>query len=423
MTQTFFQMGQLGGELRDKDYPALAIMADILGGGFQSRLMQRIRTRMGNAYDIGADWGANYDHPGLFQISGSTKSLSTVDTIKAIQEEVDRIRTAEVTDEELKTAKDTALNGLIFAFDTKSKTLNRVITYEYYGYPQDFIQQYQKGLAAVTKADVLRVAKAHLDPAKFTIVAVGNPADFGKPLSALGTEPIPIDLTIAPPRVEASQQDDSSVAKGKLLLQRMQEAAGGKARLAAVKDSTQLMKFQLSETAGNALVTETEKWISPSYFRQESQLPQGRIVAYTDGKGGWINTPQGQGPLTGQQLEQVRGDLFRMYVRLLLSDQQSDRTVNAVDDETVEISGPGEIVTLKMNPDTGLPASIYYQSKPAQGPPLKVEDTYSEFREVDGIKFPVQLTILNGGRKFADVTVTEIRLNTGLKEQDLARRQ
>ena len=55
------------------------------------------------------------------------------------------------------------------------------------------------------------------------------------------------------------------------------------------------MKFQLSETAGNALVTETEKWIAPSHFRQESQFPQGRIVAYTDGKGGWISTPQGQG--------------------------------------------------------------------------------------------------------------------------------
>ena len=98
-----------------------------------------------------------------------------METIKAIQEEVERMRTTEVTDEELKTAKDTALNGLIFAFDTKSKTLNRVITYEYYGYPQDFIQQYQKGLAAVTQADVLRVAKEHLDPAKFTHRGGGQP--------------------------------------------------------------------------------------------------------------------------------------------------------------------------------------------------------------------------------------------------------
>ena len=151
---------------------------------------------MGDAYEIEADWGANYDHPGLFQISGSTKSASTAETIRAIQEEGHTIRTAEVTDEELSTAKQTALNGLVFAFDTKSKTLARVLTYAYYGYPKDFIDQYQKGLAAVTKADVLRVAKQRLDPASFTIVAVGNPKDFGQPLESLGIPVKMIDLTI-----------------------------------------------------------------------------------------------------------------------------------------------------------------------------------------------------------------------------------
>src|SRR6201999_584025 len=126
--------------------------------------------------------GANYDHPGLFQITGSTKLASTVETIRAVQTEVDRIRSSEVSEEELKTAKDTALNSLVFAFDTKTKTLGRMLTYEYFGYPKDFIQQYQKALAAVTRADVLRVAKEHLDPSKFTIVTVGNPDDFGQSL-------------------------------------------------------------------------------------------------------------------------------------------------------------------------------------------------------------------------------------------------
>jgi zinc protease len=97
VTQTFFSMGQLGGLLKDKDYPALEIMADILGGGFQSRLFRRVRTEMGNAYEIGADWAANYDHPGLFFISGSTKSVSTVETLRAILEEVERIRSTEVS--------------------------------------------------------------------------------------------------------------------------------------------------------------------------------------------------------------------------------------------------------------------------------------------------------------------------------------
>jgi zinc protease len=129
-----------------------------------------------------------------------------VETIRAIQEEAQKIRTAEVADEELSTAKQSALNGLVFAFDTRSKTLARVLTYEYYGYPKDFIDQYQKALAAVTKADVLRVAKQRLDPASFTIVAVGNPKDFGKPLESLGVPVKIIDLTI-PGAPEESPED------------------------------------------------------------------------------------------------------------------------------------------------------------------------------------------------------------------------
>ena len=64
VTQTFFTVGGLGGEFRDKDYPALETLADILGGGFHSRLMEIVRTKMGSAYDISASWAAGYDHPG-----------------------------------------------------------------------------------------------------------------------------------------------------------------------------------------------------------------------------------------------------------------------------------------------------------------------------------------------------------------------
>jgi zinc protease len=199
VTQTFFAIGQLGGEARDKDYPALEVMSRILGGGFQSRLFQRVRTKMGAAYDIGADWAAKYDHPGLFEISGSTRSASTVETIRAALEEVERIRSAEVSEDELKTARETAVNSFVFAFDSRTKTLGRMLTYEYYGYPKDFIQQYQKALEAVTRADVLRVAKEHLDPAAFTIVTVGNPDAYVPGLSALGSTVHPIDLTIPPP--------------------------------------------------------------------------------------------------------------------------------------------------------------------------------------------------------------------------------
>jgi zinc protease len=424
VTQTFFSLGQLGGELRDKDYPALEIMADILGGGFQSRLFQRVRTRMGNAYEIGASWAANYDHPGLFEISGSTKALSTVETIQAIREEVGRIRTTEVTPEELKTAKDTALNSLVFAFDTRTKTLGRMLTYEYYGYPKDFIQQYQKALEAVTRADVLRAAKQHLDPAQFTIVAVGNPADFGKPLESLGLPVNSIDLTVTPPKKESAAADPASLEKGKRILARAQQAAGGADKLAAVKDCTQTAEFQvLSAGSGGMLVHETDRWIAPDYFRQESALPAGKISAYLRGKSGWIATPQGSGPLAGAQLKQVQGDLFRLYFRALLSDRIDGRTVNATGDNAIEVTGPdGQVAQFEFDPATGLLQTTRYENVMVSGPPVGVEDQFSDFREVGGVKVPYKITILQGGRKFADVTVTDFQVNSGLTVAELEKR-
>ncbi len=196
VTQSSFALGHLGGMFIDKDYPALEVMADILGGGFHSRLFRQVRSKLGYAYDVGAGWGANYDHPGVFEIEGSTKSPTTVETLRAVDAEVKKIRSEEVTEEELKGAKDTVLNGFIFAFDTPAKTLNRLVRYRYYGYPDDFIFQYQKAIGKVTREDVLRVAKEYLDPSKFVVVVTGNPKDFGASLSTLEMPVSNIDLSI-----------------------------------------------------------------------------------------------------------------------------------------------------------------------------------------------------------------------------------
>jgi zinc protease len=423
VTQTFFSIGQLGGEFKDKDYPALVIMADILGGGFRSRLVERVRTKMGNAYEIGADWDANYDHPGLFEISGGTKSLSTVETFKAIQEEVDRIRTSEVTEEELKTAKDTALNSLVFAYDTRAKTLGRMLTYEYYGYPPDFIEQYQKALEAVTRADVLRVAREHLNPAAFTTVAVGNPDDFGHPLDALASSVDMIDLTIPQENPEAAKGDAASLEKGKRILARAQQAIGGADKLAAVRDYIQSFEFQVEPSAGGMLVKETDRWIAPSYLRQDTTLPSGKIAAFCDGRTGWIAAPQGSGPLAGVQLKQVQGDLFRLYFRLLLGDRIEGRTVNALDDNTIAIANAaGQSALLAFDPETWLPQRVSYETARAGGPPIPVEEVWSDFQEVAGVKVPHRITVAQSGRKYAEMKVTDLRVNSGIQLEEIQKR-
>ena len=422
VTQTFFHVGHLGGELHDKDYPALEVAAQILGGGFSSRLFRRVRTESGWAYNIGSSWGADYDHPGIFTISGSTQSAHTVDTLKAVREELDKMRAAEVTDQELQTAKDTVLNGFVFFFDRPSKTLNRLMQYEYYGYPRDFIFQYQKAIAAVTKADILRVAKEYFRPQDLTFVAAGNPKDFGTPLSSLGMKVQDIDLTIPEPKHETAKADAASLQKGKELLQRAQQALGGADKLAAVKDVVFHAQVEVETPGANMKVKQTNSFVAPSALRQDIELPFGKQSVYSDGTGGWLAGMQGVQPLDAAVVKQVRGEIFRQMVALAMSDRDPDRTVNYAGDGVLEISSKqGESVKLQIDEKTGMPLKISYQNPNPAGEG-SVEQVYENWKDVDGVRLPFRWTVFQAGRKFATVNVDDYKINSGLTVETLGKK-
>ena len=60
------------------------------------------------------------------------------------------------------------------------------------GLPEDYYQQYSKAVGAITKDDVLRVAKKYVDVDHLAIVIVGDRASIEAPLKATGVAPIAI---------------------------------------------------------------------------------------------------------------------------------------------------------------------------------------------------------------------------------------
>ncbi|MGA7317983.1 MAG: pitrilysin family protein [Silvibacterium sp.] len=190
----------LGTERSNPDYYALRVLNEIFSGGFGSRLFQDVRTKQGLAYSVSGSYGASYDHPGMFYTTASTKSESTVKATQAMLDEIGKLKTEPFTEAELKSAKDQLLNSFIFHYDSKEKVLAEAVTLEFYGYPADFLAKYRAGIEAVTIADLERVAKKYIDPAKLAVLVVGNESQFGTPLSDLKLGPAhPIDITIPMP--------------------------------------------------------------------------------------------------------------------------------------------------------------------------------------------------------------------------------
>ena len=198
VNQSQIQMVAVGIMRNTTDYFATSVFNEAFGGGFSSRLFNDIRTAKGLAYGVGGGVGAGWDHPGMLRFMVSTKSKTTIESIQALDEEIADLAKRPINDEEIKRAKDSILNSFVFRFDSPEKVLWEKMAYEFYGYPLDFLENFQKQIEKVTKEDVAQVAAKYIHRDKMAVLVVGNASEFDKPLSSLGTVN-KVDITIPPP--------------------------------------------------------------------------------------------------------------------------------------------------------------------------------------------------------------------------------
>nr|WP_028947435.1 MULTISPECIES: pitrilysin family protein [unclassified Synechocystis] len=195
VTQSNVLLGQIGGMVDSPDYASLSVMNGVLGG-FAGRLFNNIRSQQGLAYSVSGSWQARYDYPGYFLAGGPTRTETTVQFLQSLLEEFEQLRTTEVTPTELAYAKDSILNSFVFNFEQPGQTLSRLMTYEYYGYPEDFIFTYQQAVMDTTVEDVQRVAAKYLRPEQMIAVIVGQGDGLRPKLEALNRRVEVLDIAI-----------------------------------------------------------------------------------------------------------------------------------------------------------------------------------------------------------------------------------
>jgi zinc protease len=163
------------------DIYALEVMNEILGGsGFTSRITKSVRSDEGLAYSAGSAISFGAFYPGRFRALFQSKSESVALATRLVLDEIQKIREAPVTDEELDTIKRNLIETFPSSFASKAQAVGTFAADEYTKRDPAFWATYRNRIKAVTTADVQRVAKQYLVPEKLVILVVGNQADIDK---------------------------------------------------------------------------------------------------------------------------------------------------------------------------------------------------------------------------------------------------
>jgi zinc protease len=174
--QSQIRVGHRSIQRNDPSYFASRVLDNIFGGGFNSRLNRAIRVEKGLTY--GARGGiAPSRFAGQFTISTFTKTPTTAETVRVILDEIGKIRSEQVTDEELRDTKTFITGRFAGDRETAGATVGDLWMIETEGLPEDYLQRYLKGVGTTTAADVLAAAKDLIRPEELAIVVVGKASE------------------------------------------------------------------------------------------------------------------------------------------------------------------------------------------------------------------------------------------------------
>jgi zinc protease len=426
VNQSNIRMVALGTTRDNPDYYAISVFNEAFGGGFSSRLFNDIRTKRGLAYGVGGGIGTNFGHPGILQISIGTKSQTTIEAIQAADENIDNLAQHPITDEEIQRAKDAILNAFIFRLDSPDKILGERMTYEYYGYPPDWLDKYQAEIKKVTAADVNRVAAKYLHKDQLAVLVVGNTKEFDKPLSSLGAVK-EVDITIPPPpAAKEENKPTASNSEGKALVAKVTAAMGGLPKLQSIKT----VHINMAESDAGGEPSPVDVTLAfPDSMHVEVQTPQGLLTIVANSDAAYMSMA-GMGTRSmppsdkDEMLAQIHHDF--VYIAQHADDPALTFTaagsekIGDVDAAILDIGGAVPWVRWYIDPKTGYILREKYKGMGQMGQ-FDGETNLSDWRTADGLTMPYIHKNKQNGQETSVVEFKKIEINPMVDPKQFAK--
>jgi len=170
-------VGRPGLRRADAAYHLAIVTNSILGGGYSSRLNEEIRIKRGLSYGANSSFDLRRD-VGPFIASAQTKNESASEVAGLIIDEMNKLGTTAVAEDELGPRKAVLIGGFGSQLETNGGIVARIGTLALYGLSLDEINRYISGVRAITAPQVQKFAAAHLASNGASIVIVGDAKKF-----------------------------------------------------------------------------------------------------------------------------------------------------------------------------------------------------------------------------------------------------
>lgn len=409
INQGYILMGHHGIQMNNPDYFAILLANRIFGHGFSSRLFQSVRTDKGLTYGISGNIGAEYSHKGQATIYTFSKSETVLEAIKAIIDEVNLLKKDGVKEEELERERSSYLNEFVFNFDTIDKIIGRLLIYEFYDHPSDFIQKTKENIEKLTKEDIDRVAKKYWKPEEFLIYVVGNEKEIKDKLKELGNVNY-WDIKIPKPKGEEKQEaTEETLSKGFEILKKAYYFAGGE-KLDDLKVIKIEGKLTTSTPQGDFAIDFDSINYYPDKYKINLTTPMGSMIQVLNGNTAWVKVGE---KVQDLPVEKIKEDIQKGYIYILkqykerTADFQYLKEENGID--ILLVKGIGEDFEIGIEKNGKL-SFLRYTGQTQKGFG-KVEESFSYYKEVEGIIYPFRVQAFVDGNLFQTVEINSLSFN------------
>ena len=171
--QTEIRIGQFLPERNHPDFYKIKLMNEILGGYFLSRLNLNLREKNGYTYSIHSNL-LYRPAIGVFTVSAAIQNEHVAPAIEEIFNEINRLQSDGVSEEELENARGYLTGVFPNAFETIDQISEGLVNIITFDLPHDYYRTFRDKLREIRVQDIHEAARGYLTPNEMQVVLVGD---------------------------------------------------------------------------------------------------------------------------------------------------------------------------------------------------------------------------------------------------------